>query len=480
MIMRIFAVLIAALSLLISVTRNIEAHSASRFPDYSAPIPFFDEYCTLWLELHVLERKQINERHEVATIRLLLKEKNPNLGYDQPGATIAEYFAVAVFDTIKKDPYLTIDLYPSVYFCDHKLTVKEAGKEKIVIRQERSIYGLHICDDAYFIDIKAGKLIKKVSYNDLKTYAMLEVEDELFLLGFESRERNILTRLPIRSGTYRPQDFAISDTIDELPIPHIFKAVSDDRRLILTSDNKEYVLSEGRWRAHSTADRRRFPDYPPETAVQSTLHYYDPFSGIEDFIISSSKKEACIFQRRSGDKKRFSLAMPSYRLFSMLRPKRARDGYSEAVSCIREAAGPVLERDNKIWFGLKFYDGEGFTGVGGFGIFDTVTGSITMQYPREMVDWSASAMLLEDEHLWIGLIRYPEGMSYGGGLLRYDTKSGEIRKYSIGETINFIHKVGDAIFIGTGNGISILRNDRMAEFEYGYDINRRRAVFLRK
>ena len=428
----------------------------------------------------MLERKSIDERYQAATFRLLLIEKNPNLGYDRPGATIAEYFAVAVFDLIEKDPYLTIDLYPSDRFCDQKIIIEQSDNRKVVIRKTGRTYGGHFGDDAYFIDINAGKLIKKVSYNGLNIYALLEMNGKLYFLGDESRKRTVLTRLPICSGTYQPQDFTISDTIDELPIPHISKAVSDDRRIILTSDKKEYVLSEGRWRAHSTEDRRRFTDYPPETAVQSTLHYYDPFSGIEEFTISSSKKEVCIFQRRSGDKKRFSLAMPSYRLFSMLRPKRARDGYTEAVSCIRNTAGPVLERDNKIWFGLKFYDGEGLTGVGGFGIFDTVTGNITMQYPREMVDWSASAMLLEDKYLWIGLIRYPEGMPYGGGLLRYDTKSGEIRKYPVLEIINCIHRVGDTIFIGTGNGISILRNDRMAEFEYGYDINGRRAVFLRK
>lgn len=480
MILRIFAVLIVTLFLIINVTRNIEAYRAAHSPDYSAPIPFFDGYRTLLLELHVLDRKRIDERREVATIRLLLKERDPNNGNGVPGSTKAEYFAIVIFDTTGKAHQMTLDLYPSDRFCDQKIIIEQSDNRKVVIRKTGRTYGENFGDDAYFIDINAGKLIKKVSYNDLNIYALLEMNGELFSLGDESRKRTVLTRLPICSGSYRPQDFTISDTIDELPIPHIFKAVSDDRRLILTSDNKEYVLSEGRWRAHSTEDRRRFPDYPPETAVQSTLHYYDPFSGIEEFTISSSKKEACIFQRRSGDKKRFSLAMPSYRLFSMLRPKRAGDGYTEAILCIRDTAGPVLERDNKIWFGLRFPDGEGFTGVGGFGIFDTVTGSILMHYPREMSDWSASAMLLEDEHLWIGLIRYPEGMPYGGGLLRYDTKSGEIRKYSIAETINFIHKVGDAIFIGTGNGISILSNDRMAEFEYGYDINGRRAVFLRK
>ncbi|MHC9544490.1 MAG: hypothetical protein AB9903_33660 [Vulcanimicrobiota bacterium] len=480
MIIRIFAVLIAALSLIISVTRNIEAHRASRGPDYSAPIPFFDGYRTLWLELYVLERKQIDERHEVATIRLILKERDPNNVNGVPGSTKAEYFAVVIFDTTGKAHQMTLDLYPSDRFCDQKIIIEQSDNIKVVIRKTGSTYGEHFGDDAYFIDIKAGKLIKKVSYNDLNIYALLEMNGELFFLGDESRKRTVLTRLPIRPRTYRPQDFAISDTIDEFPIPHIFKAVSDDRRLILTSDNKEYVLSEGRWSAHSTADRRRFPDYPPETSVQSTLHYYDPFSGIEEFTISSSKKEACIFQRRSGDKKRFSLAMPSYRLFSMLRPKRARDGYTEDATGIKETAGPVLERDNRIWFGLRFYDGEGFTGVGGFGTFDTITGNITMQYPLEMVDWSASAMLLEDEYLWIGLIRYPEGMPYGGGLLRYDRKTGKITKYPVAKIINCIHRVGDTIFIGTSNSISILRNYRMAEFEYGYDINGRRAVFLRK
>jgi len=478
--LRIFIISIIALSFITSIERNAAAHSTARFPDYSAPIPFIDGYRTFWLDLYVLDRKHIDERYQVATIRLLVEEKNQNNRNGLPGSPKTEYFAVVVFDTTKKACQITLDIYPSDRFCDQKITILESSIIKVIIRRTGSTYGEHFGDDAYFIDIKAGKLIKKVSYRDLNIYAMLKVKDELFLLGFESKERNILTRLPIRSGSYRPQDFKTVDSISKLPISQICKAVSNNKELVLISEKKEYVFSDGRWHVRSSRENRKLPDYLPETSVQATLHNYDLISSLDEFTISTSKQGAITFQRRSGDKKLFSVAKPSYQFFSKLRPERAKDGYTEDATHIKVAAGPVLIRNNEIWFGLRFYDGEGYTGVGGFGVVNTVTGNITMQYPREMVDWSASAMLLEDEYLWIGLIRYPEGMPYGGGLLRYDRKSGKIRKYPVAEIIKCIYKVGDTIFIGTANGISILTDGRLTSFEYGYDVNGRRAVFSGK
>src|SRR5580658_3200125 len=40
-----------------------------------------------------------------------------------------------------------------------------------------------------------------------------------------------------------------------------------------------------------------------------------------------------------------------------------------------ETIGPHQVEGNRLWFGVTFYDGEGWTGTGGFGYFDASTAS---------------------------------------------------------------------------------------------------------
>jgi hypothetical protein len=74
-----------------------------------------------------------------------------------------------------------------------------------------------------------------------------------------------------------------------------------------------------------------------------------------------------------------------------------------------------------------------------------------------------SAILVEDQSVWIGLVEHPEGPDLAGGLLRYDLKSGTTETYPIDEVVLRIVRVGDRLYLATSRGLSILEGGRVSE-----------------
>src|SRR6266516_1382275 len=67
-----------------------------------------------------------------------------------------------------------------------------------------------------------------------------------------------------------------------------------------------------------------------------------------------------------------------------------------------------------------FYDGEGTTGVGSIGYFDTRTKRFTMFSIPELANWSVSVLFVETDVVWAGLVTYPDGATRRGALLPYN------------------------------------------------------------
>jgi len=124
------------------------------------------------------------------------------------------------------------------------------------------------------------------------------------------------------------------------------------------------------------------------------------------------------------------LPQSTYDEFARARPERVRDGYSRGAN-IDERIGAHQVLGDRMWFGKAFYDGEGTTGVGGIGYYDIRTKTFTMLSGPELANWSISALLVETNAVWAGLVRYPEGAELSGGLIRYDLPTGNVTRYSI-------------------------------------------------
>ena len=119
---------------------------------------------------------------------------------------------------------------------------------------------------------------------------------------------------------------------------------------------------------------------------------------------------------------------------------------------IRESIDAFVLHANRLWFGKSFYDGEGLTGVGSFGYFDIDQGNYKLIRLPDIADWSTSAILVEEGSVWIGLAQYTEGGDHGGGLLRYDRRTGETRIYPIENVITHILGHDGVIYVGAKRG----------------------------
>jgi len=156
--------------------------------------------------------------------------------------------------------------------------------------------------------------------------------------------------------------------------------------------------------------------------------------------------------------------------FAKARPARVRDGYREGVT-IDETIEQYQIVGNKIWFGKRFYDGEGTTGVGAIGYFDRTAKQYTFPRIPEIVDWSVSSLLVEGDTLWAGLVRHPEGANQPGGFIRHDLKSGVTRKYPVDDVVFRIDRWRDGLYLTTSNGIYILKGDSFTRYRVEPDIN---------
>ena len=139
--------------------------------------------------------------------------------------------------------------------------------------------------------------------------------------------------------------------------------------------------------------------------------------------------------------------------------------------------GPYQIVGERFWFGKTFYDGEGNTGVGGFGYFDPEERKYGVFSPPELADWSASALLVEEKDIWLGLVRHPEGAPYSGGLLRYERDSGEAEKFDVHDVISQIKRWRGPLYLATANGLYILQDDRVKRYVFEPALDGGTAIF---
>jgi len=159
----------------------------------------------------------------------------------------------------------------------------------------------------------------------------------------------------------------------------------------------------------------------------------------------------------------FPVPVPTMALHRKMRPD------NQAPGEIENDIGPSLLAGGTVWFTNSFYDGEGTSGVGALGSFDVRTHKYEMRYLPEIAHWSGSAIRIDGDSIWIGLMRQPEGAAYGGGLLRYDTKTGAVTKYPVSDFISTIDRLGDAIYCGTSNGVYVIRGDAVTQLRFEPD-----------
>ncbi len=146
------------------------------------------------------------------------------------------------------------------------------------------------------------------------------------------------------------------------------------------------------------------------------------------------------------------------------RPEYASSAAVAQAFEIDDSIGPWQREDGRIWFGKSFYDGEGSTGVGGFGYFNTKERRFHIFEPHEIADSSVSAIYVEPDAAWMALAKYGEYGGESGGLLRYDRQSGALRRIEFPDIAVRLIRVGGKLVAATNFGAAVVEGDGVKRY----------------
>jgi hypothetical protein len=160
----------------------------------------------------------------------------------------------------------------------------------------------------------------------------------------------------------------------------------------------------------------------------------------------------------------FRLPRTGWEEFSRSRPKRVRDGYDAAQSRFGEEIGPNQVVGNRLWFGKSFNDGEGLTGVGGFGYFDCETRRFELLSPPEIRDWSVSAILVDGGDVWMATCSRGEYGLSPGPLLRWEISAQILHAQPFDSVVHALTLFRSRLHLATDDGIAILSGAEFRRF----------------
>lgn len=169
-------------------------------------------------------------------------------------------------------------------------------------------------------------------------------------------------------------------------------------------------------------------------------------------------------ETESGGVDKFQVPLAEFANFASLRPIKVSRGWTQAGATFNETIGPYQLIGQDLWFGITFYDGEGHTGIGGFGMFNSTTRQFELRYPQEMAEWSVSALLVEDDAVWMALEERTEGQARPGGLVRWDRATHEIQRWpGVPRSLGIARK-GERLYMATDEGAAIFENGEVVRY----------------
>jgi len=119
--------------------------------------------------------------------------------------------------------------------------------------------------------------------------------------------------------------------------------------------------------------------------------------------------------------------------------------------------------EDKIWFLIDFYTGEGYEGVGGIGYFDWKRKKFGIARLPELNDFAVGSSILARDKIWIVPVIHYEGEDhFGEYLIEFNIKNCKYRVYNFENTLfrNFgiikIIKIDNELIFFTGNEVVFL------------------------
>jgi hypothetical protein len=261
-----------------------------------------------------------------------------------------------------------------------------------------------------------ARIIAQLQDRYVETYEVLRADDTSVVIG----RNGLWNSMPSRKLFLHPQSKSVVKQIDYAPDIGL-RAVGD-------------------------TEVARLLDVPPEVVEQLKK---TPWEAKPDST------------HIPAELRKHPMPQSTYDEFAQARPGRVANGYGRGNTVLEEEPGPYQIAGSRIWFGKTFYDGEGHSGVGGLGYFDTMTSQYGFLPVSGLADWSVSAILIEEDAAWIGLVNRGEGEDDGGGLIRYDFKSGTSRRLLTEEVVHHIVRWKDRVYVATKNGAYLVHENKL-------------------
>jgi len=169
-----------------------------------------------------------------------------------------------------------------------------------------------------------------------------------------------------------------------------------------------------------------------------------------------------------GETRLYPLPQSDFETYAKLRPKDAALNPLSATANHydrQEAIGPHQVEGGRLWFGNRFYDGEGDRGVGAFGYFDTAMRQYRLFSTAEVAPYEIRAMLVEPDCVWVALDHFGEDISrFPGELVRWDRKTQVAQRYSVEFVVTEIAREGESLRLTTGGGYALLTGVTLRRF----------------
>lgn len=416
---------------------------------------------------YVLDRKPISAAFEAVVLYNSMNDE----------------FGVFVIDRKTQKHLLTVAILPSHRSHDYTYKIEEVNGNSLVVAGFGTTYGDSSVRKQYFFDLDAKKVVSAFDKTDIAVEHIEFHDGTIFFAGRTGTNTGAIVISPVNTALPGQPNwrFQLIESLSGRSLEPILAIRHDRKALRFLSQNHRYVYASGAWTVtpNEEAEIFRYGAANTQSIGFPNLSTWVPLSKLQENLITIAKSDGALIrylmwnddvsanayrgEKRSGiyessgtTIKFYPLPQPPWELFAKYQPERVKLGYTKDSTVIKNEVGPYQLVGNKILFGLRFYDGEGHTGVGGYGQFDIETKEYELKYLPEIAASSVSALYVEDGLLWMGLYGQPEGAPYSGGLVSYDRKSGYVSSYPIRGMVNVIRKWGDRVYVGTSTGITIV------------------------
>lgn len=405
-------------------------------------------------QLYIRDQKPVSDRYDVVIL------------YDSGER---DEFGVFVIERSSGRHYLTIDVLPSHRGHDYAYEFQSVSNDSLVIVGYGTTYEDSQTKRKYYFDLENKQVSPGIAFEDVSIDRILIGEEQMYLSGSIDFKRGIIVHHRARTN---PPSFEIATT-DIAPIREsrweqgvatfvgrkFIYSYQDGIRHVVPNERKgsgngeKLGFAKLRFRVpRSVVEENMITALGPGGAVYRFLAWNDNVSPNS----SGGPKQSGIFVSKEGAVSFYELPQPKYELFEQHRPRRVAHGYEKDTTTFANKVGPIALVGRKILFGIQYYDGEGYTGVGGFGYFDIDNHAYELHYIPEIASWSVSAMHVEGNNLWMGLTGNPEGASYGGGLVRYNLNSGKMVRFDVPGVVNVIRRWRGRLYLGTSIGLAVI------------------------